>query len=129
MPLILLVDDSKTMRLVLRTHLTSLGCDFVEAESGRSALTLLAGPNEIELVISDIRMAGIDGLELVRTIRGHEDFGTRVGIVLISGDHSATIRARSFLAGADGFLEKPVDPEKLRRLVNELLASTGATER
>jgi CheY-like chemotaxis protein len=127
MPLILLVDDSKTMRLVLRTHLAGMECDFVEAESGRGALDLLAGPDSIDLVISDVRMDDIDGIELVRAIRQREDFGTRVGVVLISGEHSGTVRARSFLAGADDFLEKPIDPYQLRRLVKELLATPPAS--
>lgn len=121
MSLILLVDDSKTMRLVLRAHLAGTGADFLEADSGRSALDILADTPAIDLVISDVRMDDIDGVALVRAIREREDFGTRVGVILISGDNSATVRAKGFLAGADEFLPKPVDPETLQRLVGELL--------
>ena len=117
---ILLVDDSKTMRQVLRTHLMGSGYDCLEAYSGRAALDVLS-QQSIELVISDIRMEDIDGIALTHHIRKREDLGTRVAIILISGDHSARLRARSFLAGADEFLAKPLDPARLQSLVSELL--------
>lgn len=120
MPLILLVDDSKTMRQVLRTYLMGMGYDFLEAGSGRAALDLLL-EERVELVISDVRMEDIDGIELTQAIRKREDLGTRVAIILISGDRSATLRAKSFLAGADEFLEKPLDPTQLQTLVADLL--------
>lgn len=120
MPPILLVDDSKTMRQVLRTYLMGMGHTFLEADSGRQALEVLEN-TPVELVISDIRMADIDGIELVHAIRQREKLGTRVAIILISGDPSPSVRARAFLAGADEFLKKPLDPKQLQQLVNELL--------
>lgn len=123
MPQILLVDDSKTMRQVLRTHLMGMGYDFVEADSGREALEILAR-EPVELVISDIRMDDIDGIALTQAIRKREDLGTRVAILLISGDQSPTLRARCFLAGADEFLAKPLDPRRLQGLVTNLLVQS-----
>jgi CheY-like chemotaxis protein len=119
-PTILLVDDSKTMRHVLRAHLGGAGREFVEAESGRRALEILAS-TPVDLVVSDVRMEDIDGIELVKTTRRSEQLGTRVPIVLISGDRSAGLRARCFIAGADEFLSKPLDPDELVRTVEALL--------
>jgi two-component system, chemotaxis family, chemotaxis protein CheY len=119
-PRILLVDDSKTMRQVLKTYLIAPHYELVEAESGRRALEILAA-SQVDLVVSDVRMEDIDGIELVRSIRRKEVLGERVPIVLISGDHSANLRARCFLSGADEFLEKPLDPDGFRGIVDALL--------
>lgn len=119
-PKILLVDDSKTMRMVLRTHLSHPSRDFVEADSGRRALEIMAS-DRVDLVVSDVRMDDIDGITLVRTVRGSEALGQRVPIVLISGDRTPELRARCMIAGADEFLEKPLDPHQLRGLVDSLL--------
>ncbi len=121
MALILVVDDSRTVRQVLQVHLAGMGFDFLEADSGRVALEILAATPAIDLVISDVRMDDIDGIELVKAIREREDFGTRVGVVLTSSDNSGPVRAGGFLAGADEFLAKPIDPATLRRVVRELL--------
>jgi CheY-like chemotaxis protein len=118
---ILLVDDSKTMRHVLRVHLSGSGHEFVEAESGRSALEALER-SPVDLIVSDVRMEDIDGLELVRRVRKRETLGQRVPIILISGDRSPALRARAMISGADEFIQKPVDPHALRRLVDDLLA-------
>ena len=117
---ILLVDDSRTMRQVLRTHLMAKGYEFFEAESGRRAIEILEA-DKVDLVISDVRMSDVDGIELVREIRRREPLGGRIATILISGDHSPAVRARSFIAGADEFLEKPLDSEKLESVVAELL--------
>lgn len=119
-PRILLVDDSKTMRMVLRTHLSHAARDFVEAESGRRALEIMAA-EQVDLVVSDVRMEDIDGIELVRTVRSMERLGERVPIVLISGDRAPELRARCLIAGADEFLAKPLDPQELRGVVDSLL--------
>lgn len=118
---ILLVDDSKTMRHVLRVHLSGDGHEFVEAGSGRDALEALER-QPVDLIVSDVRMEDIDGLELVRRIRRREKLGQRIPIILISGDRSPELRARCMIAGADEFIQKPVDPGVLRRLVADLLA-------
>jgi two-component system chemotaxis response regulator CheY len=117
---ILLVDDSKTMRHLLRAYLMGNEYEFLEAASGAEALEVLEG-NLIDVVISDVRMADIDGIELVRTIRRREPLGRRVATVLISGDRSPNIRARALIAGADEFLEKPLEPRRLQRVVTYLL--------
>jgi len=119
-PTILLVDDSKTMRHVLRAHLGGGDREFVEADSGRRALEILA-TTQVDLVVCDVRMDDIDGIEVVRTTRKSEALGARIPIILISGDRSAGLRARCFIAGADEFLAKPLDPSELANTVSALL--------
>lgn len=127
-PIILLVDDSKTMRHVLRVHLVGSAGDFLEADSGRRALEILES-EQVDLVVCDVRMADMDGLEVVRRTRRRETFGTRLPFVLISGDRSEGLRAQCFIAGADEFLPKPVDPVELRRVVDELSGSAREVAR
>jgi CheY-like chemotaxis protein len=117
---ILLVDDSRTMRQVLRTHLMGLGHEFVEADSGRAALEVLAS-SSVDLVICDVKMADIDGIEFLRTVRHGEELGSRLPIVLMSSDRSSSLRARCFIGGADEFLPKPINPADLERIVKHLL--------
>jgi two-component system, chemotaxis family, chemotaxis protein CheY len=113
---ILIVEDSFSMRAFLRSALEAPGSglgeiDVVEAASGFDALRLLPrGP--YALVISDINMPHINGLELVRFIRQSDQHkGTRV--LLISTQASDRDRERGMQLGADAYLAKPFTPEGL----------------
>ncbi len=116
------------MRQVLRTHLMGEGHEFLEAESGRSALEVLAS-EVVDLIICDVRMEDIDGIEFLRAVRSNEKLGTRIPVVLMSGDRSSSLRARCFIAGADEFLPKPLDPDHLHRIVDQLLERQARSER
>jgi two-component system chemotaxis response regulator CheY len=126
---ILIVDDSFSMRAFLRGALegpsAALGeIEVVEAASGFDALRMLPrGP--YSLVISDINMPHINGLELVRFIRQSDQHrGTRV--LLISTQASERDRERGLQLGADGYLAKPFTPEGLCTEVRAQLALVDA---
>jgi two-component system chemotaxis response regulator CheY len=113
---ILIVDDSFSMRAFLRGALEGPQADLgeievIEAASGFDALRMLPrGP--YSLVISDINMPHINGLELVRFIRQSDQHkGTRV--LLISTQASERDRERGLSLGADAYLAKPFTPEGL----------------
>ena len=117
MPRVLVVEDSVSMRAFVRSALeaddTELGeVEVIEASSGFDALRLLPrGP--YDLVITDINMPHINGLELVQFIRSSEQHrGTPV--LLISTQSSARDRERGLTLGADAYLTKPFSPETLR---------------
>jgi two-component system chemotaxis response regulator CheY len=114
---ILLVEDSFSMRAFVRSALEVQDSgledvEVVEASSGFDALRLLPrGP--YDLVITDINMPDINGLELVRFIRKSDQHkGTRV--MLISTQSSERDRERGLALGADAYLSKPFSPEQLR---------------
>ncbi len=125
MPRILLVEDSFSMRTFVRTALEEnddeLGnVEVVEASSGFDALRLLPrGP--YDLVISDINMPDINGLELVRFIRNSEQHRS-TPVVLISTQSSERDRERGLALGADAYLAKPFSPELLRHETARQLA-------
>jgi two-component system chemotaxis response regulator CheY len=128
MPRILIVEDSLSMRSFVKTALDADGgiaeLDLVEAASGFDALRLLPrGP--YDLVITDINMPDINGLELVQFIRKSERHRS-TPILLISTQSSERDRERGLSLGADGYLAKPFTPEVLREETRRLLARTRA---
>ncbi len=123
MPKILVVEDSFSMRSFVRSALEHGGelgdVDVVEASGGFDALRLLPrGP--YDLVITDINMPDINGLELIQFIRTNEHHRT-TPILLISTQSSERDRARALSLGADGYVAKPFTPEDLRSRVKAQL--------
>jgi two-component system chemotaxis response regulator CheY len=117
----MLVDDSATIRGVIKVFLAPLGVDFVEAESGERALQVLKLV-PVDLIISDVRMPAMDGLELCRAIRTHAKTQLRtVPIVLLTSDKSDKVRQDGKLAGADDFALKPVADSEICEVVRRLL--------
>ena len=126
MPRILVVEDSVSMRSFVRSALesdsrSSTGMDVVEASSGFEALRLLPrGP--YDLVITDINMPDINGLELISFIRRSELHKT-TPVLIISTQSSERDRTRGLSLGANGYLMKPFSPEELQGEVWRFLAS------
>jgi len=127
MPRILLVEDSKSTRNFVRGALEAMPStvgivEVVEATSGFDALRLLPrGP--YDLVISDINMPDINGLELVNFIRGSEAHAS-TPIVLISTLTSDRDRQRGMDLGANAYLSKPFTPELIASEVMRHLSPT-----
>ena len=123
MPKILVVEDSFSMRSFVRSALEAGGelgeVDVVEASGGFDALRLLPrGP--YDLVITDINMPDINGLELIQFIRTNEHHRA-TPILLISTQSSERDRARALSLGADGYVAKPFTAEDLRSRVKAQL--------
>src|SRR5262245_1027408 len=128
---ILVVEDSVSMRAFVRSTLESRLSDaeeveVVEAASGFDALRLLPrGP--YDLVITDINMPDINGLELVQFMRKSE-LHRRTPIVLISTQSSERDRQRGLKLGANSYLAKPFGTTALIADVARLLAGRGGDE-
>jgi two-component system chemotaxis response regulator CheY len=124
--MILLVDDSPTIRQILKIYLMGRPFEFLEADNGERALQLVK-LMPVELVIADVKMPGMDGLSFVRELRAVE--GPRVRnlpVILLTGEKSDDIRVQGMQAGANAFLQKPVSSSRLKELVNELLPAKAA---
>lgn len=119
---ILIVEDSPTMRSMLVATLEELEPEvkISEAANGFEALRIL--PREsFDLVITDINMPDINGLELVSFVRGGEhQYATP--IMIVSTEGSERDRQRGLELGADAYLVKPFDPAELLEVVAGLLA-------
>jgi two-component system, chemotaxis family, chemotaxis protein CheY len=126
---ILIVEDSTAMRAYVRGALAgpagraALGDEtsIDEAESGFDALRLLPRTT-YDLVITDINMPDINGLELIRFVRQSSHLAA-VALLVISTQSSERDRARSLTLGADEFLPKPFTPEALAAAAAKCLAN------
>jgi two-component system chemotaxis response regulator CheY len=123
---ILIVEDSPAMRAYVRGALEGapeLGdeLEIVEAQSGFDALRLLPR-NTYDLVVTDINMPDINGLELIRFVRQNAHLAG-VALLVISTQSSERDRARSLALGADEFLAKPFAPEQLVGAVSKCLGA------
>jgi two-component system chemotaxis response regulator CheY len=119
--IILLLDDSRTVREVLKVYLMGRGFSFLEAEDGERALDLLRAGG-VDLVLADINVPKLDGLAFLRAARGSSQRAERrVLVVLITADKSVAEKQRSKIALADALLFKPIQREELLRVVSDLL--------
>lgn len=119
MKTILLVDDSNSIRNVLKACLLPLGHRIIEAAGGRAGLKQLES-EPIDLVITDQNMPGLDGLGMVRAIR-EGAHNPRVPIVVLTTETSDEMKQQFRAAGANGWMSKPFTPERLEAALNKFL--------
>jgi two-component system, OmpR family, KDP operon response regulator KdpE len=108
-PRILLVDDDLQVRRALRLTLTSAGCVIVEARNGEEALERLQAEGPVDIVLLDLKMPGIGGLEACRRIRKL----VNIPILIISVLRDPQDKAQALDAGADDYLVKPFGIQEL----------------
>jgi two-component system chemotaxis response regulator CheY len=116
---ILIVDDSRAMRAYIRGVLQdAYQCSATEVQSGFEALRLL--PREqFDLIVTDINMPDINGLELIRFVRKSERHAG-VPILIVSTQSSERDKQKVFELGANRFVAKPFKPDALIQVVSEL---------
>jgi two-component system chemotaxis response regulator CheY len=115
----LVVDDSATIRAFVKTALEHQGFEVTEAKSGFEALKIL--PKErFNLIVTDVNMPDINGLELVKYVR-KEEAHRGTPLIIISTDGRERDRDRGMQLGATAYLVKPFKPEDLIGLVRRVL--------
>ncbi len=121
MPRILIVEDSPTMRSLLTSSLEELEgvVKITEASSGCEALRQLPR-GTYDLVVTDINMPDINGLELVSFVKNSDGY-REIPLIIVSTEGSDRDRAKGLELGADAYLVKPFAPEDLRETARELL--------
>jgi two-component system chemotaxis response regulator CheY len=117
---VLAVDDSVSMRELVRATLTDAGFEVVSAEDGTRAYQAALG-SQFDVVLSDVNMPSMDGIGLVEKLRACPEYRL-VPIVMLTTESSAEMKARARAAGATGWIIKPFDPERLIGAVKRLLA-------
>lgn len=116
---VLLAEDSRINALVIRSFLEQVGHHVVWVENGAAALAMLAR-NHFDLVLMDMRMPQVDGLEATRRWRMEEPAGQHMPIVALTANATVEERERCLAAGMDAFLSKPVEQEQLLALLERL---------
>jgi len=118
----LIVDDSSVMRKIVERSLRQAGLDLLvvhEAGSGTEGLDLLKS-NQVDLILSDINMPSMDGLEFLRQIRA-QNLAPGVPVVMITTESSEEHVRQAILAGAQGYIRKPFTAEQVKERVLPLL--------
>lgn len=113
---ILAVDDSRTMRDMVRLTLVSAGMTVTLAEDGVRGLEVLNGMAMPDAIISDINMPRMDGFGFIRAVRDIDKLRA-VPILVLTTESAPELKARARDAGATGWIVKPFDPERLVKSV------------
>ena len=121
---ILVVDDSPSMRTVIRAVLEDDGYEVAASEDGEDALASFQATTP-DLVITDIYMSRMDGLTLVRGIRALPACRF-LPILVLTTEAGEEMKQRGRAAGATGWIVKPFEPDQLREVVGRLLRLRGA---
>ncbi|MGD0020765.1 MAG: two-component system response regulator [Smithellaceae bacterium] len=118
-PVILVVDDQPQNIELLEAHLVPQGYEIVTAVNGKEALEKLSG-KQIDLILLDVMMPGMDGFEVTRRIR-QDNTHRLLPIILVTALRETEARVKGIEAGCDDFISKPVDKMELLARVRSLL--------
>jgi len=116
---ILTVDDSPSMRMLLRHTLVQQGHMVHEAVDGIAALEWLATNDQPDLMITDINMPRMDGFGLVEAVRAQRG-GGEMPILVLTTESSDAKKTRAREVGATGWIVKPFDPDKLASAIRRV---------
>jgi len=117
---VLIVDDSSTMRKIISRSLRQAGLavdDIFEAGDGIEGLSVLSEKN-VNLILSDINMPNMDGLEFVKQVRAN---GNTVPIVMITTEGGEDIIKEALASGASASIKKPFTPDQLNEKLGGML--------
>lgn len=109
----LIVDDSRFIREYLRQHLERMGVETLQAEDGAEALAVLRGGECFDLMLIDVNMPRMSGLDCVEALR-NEGLDPEMKVMMVTTEADDSFIHRAFENGADEFLMKPFTPQSLR---------------
>lgn len=117
---ILIVEDSSTTRAMITSTVEVIdGLEIFESNSGFEALKLLPH-HSFDLIITDINMPDINGLELVSFVKKNQNY-KHIPLIIITTEGSKRDKEKGLSLGADEYLVKPFNPEELQKLVKKYL--------
>jgi two-component system, chemotaxis family, chemotaxis protein CheY len=116
---ILIVDDSESIREVVNFTLENEGYEVLIGVDGKDALKYLDG-RKIDLMITDLHMPEMDGIELIKEVRISNDY-QRIPILFLTTESQAAKKLEAKDAGATGWIIKPFVPAKLLEAINKVL--------
>jgi two-component system chemotaxis response regulator CheY len=119
---VLLVDDSRSIRTLLKIYLMARSFEYIEAESAEAALKVLES-EQVDLILTDFHMDGMNGADFAATVRASKDPKvSKIPILMMTGDaNAAEVRNKGQKAGINAFVRKPVSCAQLMTLVDTIL--------
>ena len=119
---VLIIDDSSSLRALVKLALTRAGYAVIEASDGKDALAQLDKAAKVHMIVSDVNMPGMDGITFVREAKRHPRHKFIPVIMLTTEDESAKMQ-QAKAAGARAWLIKPFNPPELLDAVAQLAAA------
>ena len=116
---ILMVDDSISLRLVVRMTLEGEGYHVIDAEDGLKARECLDG-RQVDLVLSDLNMPGMDGLSLLKHIRQLPTY-QHTPVIMLTSESATYLRQEGQHLGLNGWIVKPFEPPQLLAAIARLV--------
>lgn len=119
---VLIVDDSGSMRAIIKKIITISGFQMdqcLEAENGREAMEVLS-KSWIDIIISDINMPEVNGLEFLDQLRKSETL-KEIPVIMITTEGSSERMQEAFDRGAKGFIKKPFLPEDIKKILFQVI--------
>ncbi|OPX94170.1 MAG: hypothetical protein A4E62_01480 [Syntrophorhabdus sp. PtaU1.Bin002] len=116
---IMTVDDSASVRQMVSFTLKGAGYEVVEACDGSDALTKLSG-KPINMIITDLNMPNLDGIGLIRGVRGNASYKF-IPIIMLTTESQDSKKQEGKSAGATGWIVKPFKPEQLLAVIKRVL--------
>jgi two-component system chemotaxis response regulator CheY len=116
---ILTVDDSASIRQMVRFTLTKEGYNVIEASDGKDALAKVGGA-PVDMVVTDLNMPNMDGITLIRELRAQAKYKF-IPIIMLTTESQDQKKAEGKSAGATGWIVKPFQPEQLITVTKKVL--------
>ena len=121
MPHLLIVDDSPTIRRMVRVTLTPLSMEVIEAASGLEAIEQLAVAS-VNLIVLDLNMPDMHGLDVLGFVRASQKF-QHIPVIVLTTRNDEVSRTAAMQAGATRYITKPFKPQALLTEAREVLAA------
>ncbi len=117
---VMIVDDSPTMLMSMEGMLSKAGLGVSKANNAEEALVILKGGSKPDMIITDLNMAAMNGIQLIREVRQLPGFAF-MPIVMLTTESQQQKRNEAKSAGATGWMVKPVQPQAMLQIVKQLV--------
>lgn len=124
---VLYIDDDAVNRHVVRDMLTSADAEVLEAADAESGLDII-DQSDLDVVLVDLRMAGMNGLTAIGHVRRREDEKANLPLIIITADTSPNLRRECLAGGADEMLLKPVGMRDLFNVIGRAIRARAADD-
>jgi len=115
---IMTVDDSSSVRQMVKFALSDAGYEVLEASDGKDALQKLEG--QVDMIITDLNMPNMDGIELIKQVRANSQYKF-LPIVMLTTESEESKKAEGKQAGATGWIVKPFKPDQILGVIKKVM--------
>jgi CheY-like chemotaxis protein len=117
---VLFIEDDRMNRRVVRDMLSVVGADMAEAEDAQTGLDMIDA-GDYDIILMDLRMAGMDGLTAIRHLRARGDAKATLPVIVVTADTAVDLRTTCLEAGADEVILKPVAMNLLFDAISQII--------